>query len=503
MKKTKWNIFATIFIAVQALIVIGTIITIAVVNIFPALYLAAMAVVLVLLLALEYPMMYCRINRKKTNKKKVYIKRSIGTTIASISMIVCIIIIYVLAELGLVMTGITRGSDQVVNIIGVYVMADDDAETLSDAKDYTFGYAKSYDSTNTATAIEDIEEELGSSIETEEYASVLTAIDALYAGEVDALIMNEAYEGVLDNLDNYADFTDQTKILYEDKIVTYLDGSSAEVTEECFVVYLAGNDTRNEKLTTSRNDVNILAAVNPNTHQILLISTPRDAYVPTTASEDRDRDKLTHCGIYGIDCSVSTLEELYDIEIAYYAQINFTGFETLIDDIDGVTVYNEKTVYTHHNNYYLEEGNITLSGAEALDFCRDRYSYSDGDLARSRHEMEVIEAIISKCTSGKTVLSHYGDIMSDLTDMFITNMSTDDMQSLVKMQLSDMASWEVYSYTLDGTYTYAETYSMPGRDLCVYEYTDEDVEFVQGLFDKILNDKKLTDSDMTREDTEE
>ena len=121
------------------------------------------------------------------------------------------------------------------------------------------------------------------------------------------------------------------------------DSQTAEksITTDPFVVYISGSDTRNLTLTTSRSDVNILAVVNPSTKQVLLINTPRDYYVDTAASAGA-KDKLTHCGMYGIDCSMATLGNLYDEHVDYYVQINFNGFKTIVDAVGGITVESER-----------------------------------------------------------------------------------------------------------------------------------------------------------------
>ena len=138
--------------------------------------------------------------------------------------------------------------------------------------------------------------------------------------------------------------------------------------EEPFIVYLGGSDTRSGKLTKGRNDVNILAVVNPNTKQLLLVNTPRDYYV-RNSSGGGARDKLTHCGLYGVNCSMKTLGNLYDETVEYYVQINFTGFKKLIDAMGGITVYSDYA-FTAITRTYISQGENNLTGQQALDFAR-------------------------------------------------------------------------------------------------------------------------------------
>ena len=267
----------------------------------------------------------------------------------------------------------------VTSSIAVYVLKDDPAEYIEDAKEYTFGITESYDATNTRTAVKALQDKLGA-LNTVSHDAVVEMVDALYAQEVNAIILNEGYASILEDLDDYNTFSEDTRILYEieveegeaDQIITDSFAEDAEVeigkydsniqnlqpvnvTEEPFVLYLSGSDTRSKMLTTSRSDVNILMVVNPKSKQILMVNTPRDYYVANPAGRGA-LDKLTHCGIYGIGCSVGALSNLYSVPINYYAQINFTGFETLIDAIGGVTVESETAFTSHTAKYSFSAG---------------------------------------------------------------------------------------------------------------------------------------------------
>jgi anionic cell wall polymer biosynthesis LytR-Cps2A-Psr (LCP) family protein len=159
----------------------------------------------------------------------------------------------------------------------------------------------------------------------------------------------------LEETEIYADFSTRTKSIHNisvEETVTIPtqpstepstntnDGSETAENIEPFILYISGLDTRKPTLSKSRSDVNILVAVNPQTKQILLINTPRGFYIPNPAGNGA-LDKLTHCGNFGINCSVQALSDFYNITIDHYAQINFTGFKTLVDAIGGITVYSD------------------------------------------------------------------------------------------------------------------------------------------------------------------
>lgn len=272
--------------------------------------------------------------------------------------------------------------------------------------------------------------------------------------------------------------------------------SDTGITEKPFLLYLSGSDTRSEMLTTSRSDVNILAAVNPVTKQILLINTPRDYYIANPA-KDGELDKFTHCGIYGIDCSIQALEDLYDEDITCYAQINFTGFETLIDAVGGVTVHSD-TAFKTSRGTEIVKGDNDLNGKEALILVRERYNLPNGDNDRGKNQMKVLKEVVKKLSSGKTLLMNYSDILESLEGMFITDVSSDEIAAFVKMQLDDMESWNVLSYAVTGTGGRAETASMPGRRLYVCYPDQSTVKKAKKLIDQVMEGTVLDAKDLKK-----
>jgi LCP family protein required for cell wall assembly len=258
---------------------------------------------------------------------------------------------------------------------------------------------------------------------------------------------------------------------------------------------LSGSDTRSTKLSTSRSDVNILAFVNPTSKQVLLLNTPRDYYVPISISSSGTRDKLTHCGIYGVDCSMDTLGALYDTSVDYYMQVNFEGFKTLVDAIGGIEVESDQSFVTTHYDVQIYKGTNYLDGTGALGFVRERYAFSDGDNARGRNTMKVVKAIIDKMSSGTTILSNYSAIMKSMEGMFVTNMSSDEIADLVRMQLSDMSSWDVRQYAVIGTGDSRTTYSVPNQKAYVMIPDEDSVDKAKELIEKMESGELLTDAD--------
>ena len=313
------------------------------------------------------------------------------------------------------------------------------------------------------------------------------------------MLMNVAYVDVVEAQDGYETFSSRTRTLYdhEEETVVTEDSQTAEksITTDPFVIYISGSDPRTLTLTTSRSDVNILAVVNPSTKQVLLINTPRDYYVDTAASAGA-KDKLTHCGMYGIDCSMATLGNLYDEHVDYYVQINFNGFKTLVDAVGGITVESEKAFRTSEGGFYINQGTNQLNGTVALSYVRERKSFADGDNSRGRHQMQAIEALIKKISSGTTVLSNYSAIMDSMSGMFTTSMSSEDISALVKMQLSDLAAWNVKSYAVTGKGGSSTTYSMPTKRSYVMYPDEVQVKYAEQLVNKVVEGQILTDADL-------
>ena len=387
--------------------------------------------------------------------------------------------------------------------VGVFVRADDPAETIEDVSKYTFAITNSFDPESTEKTIADLSELWGTPALTRTYESAFEMVDALLAKEVDGIIMNESFLEVFAVNEDYLDFEIRTKMIHRHSVVATVKPTepaetvSTEPTEATtakdalyapFICYLSGSDTREQMLRPARSDVNILAVVNPETHQILLISTPRDYFISNPALGNR-RDKLTHCGIYGVDCSVQALSQLYEQEIDYTAKINFVGFETLIDSIGGIDIYSE-----NGDGVLLDAGNNHMDGAEALYFARDRYDYAAGDNARGQHQMMVIKAVVEKMATG-AIITSYNEILESLEGMFITSVPSEKISGLIKMQQEDMRPWDVHSFTATGTGGNDRPASMSQNAYVMYP-NQASVKKASELIDRVFNDEILTAQDL-------
>lgn len=459
------------------------------------------SVVLVLVLALLAGItgMLIFVHGKKPVGK---VRKIVACVLALLTVCGCALVSKVASDAYKAVNNVT-GSGVTTSARNIYVLVrvDDPAKTLQDAKEYSFGLVEKYDVKHTQQAVEHIQEQVGKTINSVNYSMATQLADALLNQEVDALIINGASVALLIEDEAYADFTEKVRILITMPF-EQLEGNKEEtkpevvrkgITEEPFIVYISGSDTRSSILDVSRSDVNILMAVNPVTKQVLLLNTPRDYFVPNPAGEGA-LDKLTHCGLYGVECSMEALGDLYGTEIDYYGQINFTGFETLVDAVGGVTVYSEQSFKARDT--YITVGENYLNGSQALDYARERYHVSGGDNGRGKNQMKVIKAVIQKMTSGSTIISNYSDILESLSGMFSTSFTVDEISALVKMQLNDMASWDIHSFAVTGHGGSDKPYSQFGLTSYVM-YPDENVvDYAGELIQKVLGGETLTEEDV-------
>ncbi len=385
-----------------------------------------------------------------------------------------------------------------VSVVNVYVRADDAAQSLSDVVNYSFGIVAKLDRDNTDQTIAQLNQDLNTTISAKEFDGSSELVDALLNHTVDAMVLNSAYVDLLQETEGYENISSQIRVLTEKQVETPTtteepaeepaqEVQTDEETGTVFSLYISGIDSREGLTAKSRSDVNIIATINTETKQVLLVSTPRDYYVPLSIS-DGARDKLTHAGIYGVDVSVATLEMLYGIDIDYYFRVNFSGFENIIDALGGVTVHSDYTFST--GDYDYVEGDNTLNGSEALAFARERHAFADGDHQRGKDQMEVIKGVINKLIS-PSFLTNYNSVMSAVEGNFEMTIPTDLIASLVREQLSSGGDWNVVTYSVSGTGDSQKPYSMSTKAYVMWP-DEETVAEAQELMRQVRDGETLT-----------
>lgn len=394
------------------------------------------------------------------------------------------------------------GETTEVTQMAVYVKSDDAADSVEATAGYTYGILSSLDRENTDGAVAHLNSEFGTEVQTKEYAGLTELADGILNGEVNAMLLNSGYLSVYEDMDGYTDFSTKIKEVGTVEVESTIQSAEESTPVEpittanggkVYTIYLSGIDTRGEMTAKSRSDVNIIATVNTDTHEILLVSTPRDYFVPLSISGGAP-DKLTHAGIYGIDVCMDTLGMLYDIDINYYFRINFGGFVKVIDALGGITVnsdydFDSKNILGYHFN----KGENYVNGEQALIFARERYAFQEGDRQRGKNQMEVIRGVVKKALSPE-ILTSYSSILSSLDGCFGTNITYEEIAQILQQQLTNGGDWTIVSYSVDGTGATEKPYSMSQKAYVMVPNYDT-VNKAKSLMEKIRNGEVVTQED--------
>ena len=344
------------------------------------------------------------------------------------------------------------------------------------------------DKNNIETLMSALKKDKKVDVKVDDVASYQEAYDNLKSGKSKAMVLSGSYASLLESVDsNYAS---NLKTIYTYKIKKKNSNSAKQVDSKVFNIYISGIDTYGSISTVSRSDVNIIMTVNMNTHKILLTTTPRDAYVKIPDGGADQYDKLTHAGIYGVETSEKTLENLYGIKIDYYARINFTSFLKLIDQLGGVTVHNDQAFTSLHGKFDFPVGDIQMNSEQALGFVRERYSLNGGDNDRGKNQEKVISAIVNKLASLNSV-SNFTSIVNNLQDSVQTNMSLDTINALANTQLDSGSKFTVTSQAVTGTGSTGQltSYAMPNSSLYMMKLDDSSVESASQAIKNLMEEK--------------
>ena len=368
--------------------------------------------------------------------------------------------------------------------ISVAVLADSEIGNVSQLSSVTA--PTKTDAENIKKLLDDIKTSQNKDLKVEDSSSYLEAYKSLLAGETKAIVLNSVFENLIEQ--EYPDHAKKIKKIYTKELTKTVEAPKSS-QNKAFNIYISGIDTYGPISSVSRSDVNIIMTVNQETKKILLTTTPRDAYVPIADGGNNQNDKLTHAGIYGVDASIHTLENLYGIDLNYYARLNFTSFLKLIDLLGGVDVYNDQEFTLLQGKYHFPVGNVHLDSEQALGFVRERYSLANGDGDRGRNQQKVISAIIQKLTSAEA-LKNFDDIMQSLQDSVQTNMPPETMVSLVNAQLASGGKYTVITRDLKGTGRMdLPSYAMPDSSLYMLEVDTNSLETLKAEIKDIMEGK--------------
>ena len=400
------------------------------------------------------------LNKYKLKNKKIRLTGKI------LIIIFCLLLIPLNYTFSKTMNALAKTETHVeTDSVSIIVKANSTYQYTQDLKGKVYSTLATDDKSVDKT-IEKLQTENNENIQPKVYSGVLTLVNALYNNDVDCIIINESYRAMIE--EDFPNFSSDTRVIYSKQYVTEINSpENSDITRNTFNVYVSGIDTYGSITTKSRSDVNMIMTVNPTTKTILLTSIPRDYYIPFNVLGGQ-RDKLTHSGLYGVNETMQNVASYFGIDIDYFIRVNFDSLIDIVDSLGGIEVYNPQAFKN------FEVGKITLNGEEALAFSRERYSFEDGDKERGRNQMRVITGIINKVLS-PAIISNYSELMDKLHVSFQTNMSDEQIISLVRMQLDDMSPWTIQQQSVNGN---GQTLYSPiyGSDLYMMVPDDKSVE---------------------------
>lgn len=396
------------------------------------------------------------------------IRNAIGIIVTIILLIIMILgITYELNTIDfLKQFGFNSYKTETYNVI---VLADSSYEEISDLENKTIAHLSLQDHQGLAEAYKKVESTIDFTSTTGDDISDLSSM--LESEDTDAIILESAQLSIIEEEDE--EFYEDIKIIWSVDIEIEIAkiGESVDVTKDSFNILISGIDTYGTITKVSRSDVNILVSINPSANKILLTSIPRDYYV--LLPEYDAYDKLTHAGIYGIETSVSAIENLLDTTINYYVKVNFTSLIDIVDALGGITIESNYD-FTSKDGYHFTKGTNNLDGERALSFAREREAFREGDRIRGQNQEIILEALINKAMSA-SIITNYADLLNALDDKFLTNITDSEITDFIKMQIANMDTWSIESISLDGSNAYDYTYSYQNQKLYVMKPYEESI----------------------------
>lgn len=474
MKKKKGKIMPFFkFLAIaMALITIITLCLFKFIDILPGEYFIVLCILLILI---DVGLSLLILTRKGVKR------RAVGSVLSIIYIIFLILaIIYELNTIGfLKKIGFT---DYKTENYSVLVLKDSDYEEIEDLDGESIGSLE-FNTDGLEKAKEKIEKEITPEFTTTD--NITTLKDDFLAEEYAGMLIEDSMLSMVNESDG--EFSESYRVIYEFSVDVETEDIAEEVniTEESFNIFISGIDTYGSISSVARSDVNMVITVNPNTHKILITSIPRDYYV--TLAGKNAKDKLTHAGIYGIETSVGTIENLLDIKINYYVKVNFTSLLDIVEALGGVNVYSEYS-FTSKDGYYYQKGYNNVDGKKALSFVRERGAFTEGDRVRVKNQAAMIEALINKAIS-PSIIVKYTSLLNALDGSFVTNIPTKDITDFIKKQIDEMPEWEFENISLDGSNGYDYTYSYGGTKLYVMIPDNETVINATNKINEVLKEE--------------
>ena len=334
--------------------------------------------------------------------------------------------------------------DKITYTSDMLVMSWSKANKIEDVKDMKIGILKDKKSPEGYIIPKEIIkdnklEDDNQIIEYEDYTSML--VD-MYSKEIDSIFVPDSYVSMFSGITGYETIDTDTKVIIsKDKLMKKAATSKIETASsgkdvtEPFTILLMGIDSTEETLAKNaiaNGDTLILITFNPKTLNATMLSIPRDSYVPIACWSGRPENKITHAAAYGNDCMINTIENYFDVNIDYYAKMNFKGLVKLVNAVGGVEVDVPKQLCTDDSGRMqivcIEPGRQVLMGEQALVYARNRKQLAEGTFGRDAHQQEIIKALVNKIKDVRDV-TKFMEILNAISNNLDTNLTTKQILS--------------------------------------------------------------------------
>lgn len=384
----------------------------------------------------------------------------------------------------------------------VIVKVNDSYKSLKDLKDKDIAYFTFYDDSD--AMLNEVKKEYNDA-NFKPHDDIYDTFVNFFANQVTSIIVDDGYYEEMK--DTYSDLDDKVRIIYTYSIETKVKENNEETTTkasneettttrksyskinkgESINIYISGSDSRKKTLPSkTRSDVNMVLSINPKTKTILMTSIPRDYYVWVYGKTGL-KDKLTHAGIYGLNVSKKTVENLFDIDIDYSIKVGMPAVVELVDLVGGIEVYSDTEFDSFHiKGWHVTKGMNAMDGKHALAYARERYAYASGDRHRVKNQQQVLEATFKKLASDSSILLKYDELLTSLKNLYMTDIPRSVISDYVKMQLNDMASWKFISQSVDGKGLMTATYTAPKSKRYVMVPNEATVEKARNKMKEVL-----------------
>lgn len=403
---------------------------------------------------------------------------------------------------------VTSLADSKATMTSIVVLKSSSIKKEKDLKGKTIGTILDMDKVATKRMLKDLDSD-NIKYKTKDYSTLDDMMEAFYAGEVDAICLNEKYRDILHESEAYFNFQTDSRVVHQNVHYTKVEKNDNpsdpvnDISKDAFTILVSGNDSYGAlQDSNTRSDANLLLTVNPKTGTILMTSIPRDYYVelvcpeddPELACPEGSSDKLTHSGLMGVKSTEETIEKALGIKINYNVRINFSSVVNLVDALDGIDLDIKKgeevDIFYVNSQPGLSVGKHHVDGETALAFARERHAYLDGDNQRVRNQQKVFKAIFKRIVSPK-MITNYGKFMDALAVAFDTNLSGDEISNFVKYELNNMPDWKIESYAIVAEPDYQFCYQSQSY-ASVVQQNDIMNEGARKKIEAVLNGKSST-----------